>query len=120
MSMNQTGASLSPYYAGKLKLSEQELEQIQTFLDTVHETLHIPLVLQESNPEYPIVLAENHHGISIEEHENLIRFIQKKYRMDKTKITLKILISSSQNRVHIGLPKTLIREFLTSLNPPAR
>lgn len=117
--MNQTGASVSPYYARKLKLSEHELEQIQAFLDTVHETLHIPLVLQESNPEYPIVLAENHQGMSVEDQENLIHFIQEKYQLDKTKIILKILISSRQNRVHIGLPKALIRDFLTPLNPPS-
>ncbi len=116
MKMNQTGQSVSAYYAGQLKLSEDEFEQIQAFLESVHRTLHIPLVLQESNSEYPIGLAENHYGISTEEHENLVRFIEDKYQLGNTKIKLKVLINSSQNRVHVGLPQALIKQFINSAN----
>jgi hypothetical protein len=69
-------------------------------------------VLQESNPEYPIMLAENHYGISREDQENLIKLIQERYQIGKSNIKLKILISSSQNRIHIGLPKALIRDVI--------
>ncbi len=94
-----------------IKLSEHELEQIQVFLDTVHHTLKMPLVLQENTPECPIVLAENHYGITDEDQNNLIHFIQNKYILDKEAIKLKILIKSKNNRVHIGIPRALIAQF---------
>ena len=116
MKMNQAGQSMPAYYAGKLKLSEHEFEEIQAFLESVHHTLHIPLVLQESNPEYPIGLAENHYGISTEEHENLVQFIKDKYHLGHKKVKLKVLISGSQNRVHVGLSQDLIKEFIKDSN----
>lgn len=116
MKMNQAGQSIPAYYAGKLRLSENEFEQIQSFLESVHHTLHIPLVLQESNPEYPIALAENHYGISTEEHESLVRFIEDKFQLGNKKIKLKVLINGSENRVHVGLSQALIKEFIKSPN----
>lgn len=116
MKMNQAGQSVSAYYAGKLKLSEHEFEQVQAFLESVHHTLRIPLVLQESNAEYPIALAENHYGISVEEHENLVRFIEDKYQLGKKKIKLKVLVNGSQDRVHVGLSQALIKQFIKQPN----
>jgi hypothetical protein len=117
MGTNQAGQSVSPYFGETLKLSEHELEKIQLFLETVHKTLHIPLVLEESNVEYPIVSAENHYGISAEAQENLINFIEKKYQLGKSKIKLKILMSSThQNLVHIGLPRSFITQLSITAN----
>ena len=112
--MEQTRQYPSPYCEGRLKLSESELEQIQLFLETVHQTLHIPLVLEESNPEYPIVLAENHYGITPKDQENLIELIQKKYQLDKKKVKLKILITSHENLAHVGLSRSLITQIIIS------
>jgi hypothetical protein len=117
MGINQAGQTLSPYFGETLKLSEHELEQIQVFLETVHETLHIPLVLEQSNLEYPIVSAENHYGISTEAQERLINFIESKYQLGKSKIKLKILMSSRhENLVHIGLPRSFITQLSVTAN----
>ena len=115
MSRDSIGHSLLPNYGGKLRLSEQELEQIQVFLETVHQTLQIPLVLQESNPEYPIALAENHYGISTEDQKSLIEFIEEKYQLGKSDINLKVLMNGRCDLAHIGLPRSLISQL--SLDP---
>lgn len=102
---------MSRDHAGKFKLSEQELEQIQVFLETVHQALQIPLVLQESNPNYPIALAENHYGISTEDQRSLIEFIEEKYQLGKSDINLKVFINSRCDLAHIGLPRSLISQL---------